>query len=121
MENSNSNIKFAHMSEFEFSELLTLYDVDWIYEPTSFPLRWGSDGAIKMMFTPDFYLPAHNLYIEITTMNQKLVTKKNKKLKITKMLYPTVRFKIIYEFQYIELLKKYKGADSLDFQEAIAS
>ena len=121
MENSNSNITFAHTSEFEFSELLNLYNIEWIYEPTSYPLKWGSDGSIKMMFKPDFYLPVYNLYIEITTMNQKLVTKKNKKLKLAKRLYPGVRFKIIYEFQYIELLKKYKGTDSLDFQEAIAS
>jgi len=121
MEKSNLNINFAHTSEFEFSELLTLYNIDWVYEPTSFPLKWGSDGSIKMMFTPDFYLIDQNLYIEITTMSQKLVTRKNKKLKLAKLLYPSSNFKIIYEFQYIDLLQKYKGTNSLDFQKAIAS
>ena len=87
----------------------------------SFPLKWGSDGSIKMMFTPDFYLPDHNLFLEITTMNQKLVTKKNKKIKLTQKLYSNLRFKIIYEFQYIELLNKYKNTISSDFEEAIAS
>ena len=74
-----------------------------------------------MMFTPDFYLPDHNLFLEITTMNQKLVTKKNKKIKLAKKLFPNVRFKIIYEYQYLDLLNSYKGSDLLDFEKAIAS
>lgn len=112
---------FAHKSEANFAELLDLYGIKWIYEPMSFPLKWGSDGSIKMMFTPDFYLPDQNLFLEITTMNQKLVTKKNKKIKLTQKLYSNLRFKIIYEFQYIELLNKYKNTISSDFEEAIAS
>ena len=53
-------MKFAHPSEQLFSEHLDLFDIPWVYEPTSFPLKWGS-GAIKKMFTPDFYLPSLNL------------------------------------------------------------
>ena len=113
--------KFAHISEYNFSELLTLYDISWIYEPTSFPLKWGSNGDVNMMFRPDFYLPEHNLYIEITTMEQKHVTKKNKKIKLAKKLYPQFNFKIIYDIQYQELLSSYKGSDSLSFKKAIAS
>ena len=112
---------FAHESEYYFTELLSLYGIRWIYEPISFPLKWGRDGDIKMMFTPDFYLPEHNLFLEITTMNQKLVTKKNKKIKLAKKLFPNVRFKIIYEYQYLDLLNSYKGSDLLDFEKAIAS
>ena len=71
-------MKFAHSSEKLFADHLDLYNITWYYEPTSFPLEWGS-GAIKKMFTPDFFLPDYNLYIEITTMNQSLITKKQKK------------------------------------------
>ena len=60
-------MKFAHPSEKTFSEHLDLFDIEWIYEPVSFPLEWGS-GSIKKMFTPDFYLPTLNLYVEITTI-----------------------------------------------------
>ena len=112
---------FAHKSEADFAELMDLYGIKWIYEPMSFPLKWGSDGSIKMMFTPDFYLPEHDLFLEITTMNQKLVTKKNKKIKLSQKLYSNLRFKIIYEFQYLDLLNKYKGSELLDFEKAIAS
>lgn len=118
--NINRNI-FAHESEYYFSELLSLYGVEWIYEPISFPLKWGRDGSIKMMFKPDFYLPEYNLFLEITTMNQKLVTKKNRKIKLAKKLFPNIRFKIIYEYQYLELLNKQNGNELLDFEEAIAS
>ena len=118
--NINRNI-FAHESEYNFSELLSLYGVEWVYEPISFPLKWGIDGSIKMMFKPDFYLPEYNLFLEITTMNQKLVTKKNRKIKLAKKLFPNIRFKIIYEYQYLELLNKHKGSDLSDFEEAIAS
>jgi len=113
--------KFAHISEYNFSELLTLYNISWIYEPTSFPLKWGSSGNVSMMFRPDFYLPEQNLYIEITTMDQKHVTKKNKKIKLAQKLYPEFNFKIIYDVQYQELLNNYKGSDSLSFNKAIAS
>src|SRR5210317_239543 len=87
-------MKFAHQSEKIFANHLDLFDIKWIYEPKSFPLKWGS-GAIKMMFTPDFYLPEYNTYIEITTMDQKLITKKQKKIKLARKLYPQTSFKLI--------------------------
>ena len=58
-------MKFAHPSEKTFSEHLDLFDIEWIYEPVSFPLEWGS-GSIKKMFTPDFYLPTPVSYTHLT-------------------------------------------------------
>ena len=87
-------MNFAHYSEKVFAEHLDLFNIDWIYEPTSFPLKWGS-GSIKMMFTPDFYLPQLNTYVEITTMNQNLITKKQKKIKLAKKLYPQNKSSVI--------------------------
>ena len=110
-------MKFAHHSEKLFSEHLDLFNIHWLYEPTSFPLKWGS-GSIKMMFTPDFYLPDLNIYIEITTMNQKLITKKQKKVKLCKKLYPQFNFKLINEKEFISILEQ--NRISL-FKEAIAS
>ncbi len=70
---------FAHPSEDEFARILNFYGVQWLYEPRSFPLRW--DGArVVEMFTPDYYLPDLDLYIELTTLKQSLVTEKNRKL-----------------------------------------
>ena len=109
-------MKFAHSSEKLFADHLDLYNIAWYYEPTSFPLEWGS-GSIKKMFTPDFFLPEYNLYIEITTMNQSLITKKQKKYKKVQKLYPDFSFKLINESMYENLIA---GSIST-FEKAIAS
>jgi len=64
-------------------------------------------GNATQRFSPDFYLPAFDLYIEITTLNQKLVTKKNRKARRLMTLYPDVKCKILYQRDYLNLLVKY--------------
>jgi hypoxanthine phosphoribosyltransferase len=97
---------FGHPSEAEFAHILNFYDIEWLYEPRSFPLKWEGEQVIEM-FTPDFYLPALNLYIELTTMKQKLVTEKNRKLKLLKKLYPDIKITLLYRKDYDRLLAKY--------------
>lgn len=96
--------QFAHQAERDFSAILDYYRVRWAYEPTSFPLVWGEDGRPAEMFTPDFYLPDHRLYIEMTTMRQSLVTRKNRKLRRLRELYPDIRIKLLYRRDYLQLL-----------------
>jgi hypothetical protein len=100
-------IQFAHASERQFARLLDFYQIDWEYEPTSFDLEWDRQGHVIQQFTPDFYLPAYDLYIEITTMNQKLVTRKNRKVRRLKELYPHVNCRIFYQRDYLSLVMKY--------------
>ena len=64
-------------------------------------------GNPVQAFTPDFYLPAHDLYIEITTLNQKLVTKKNRKARLVQEQNPDVRVRVLYQRDYLHLLVKY--------------
>jgi hypothetical protein len=108
--NNNSNFKipdFAHPSEREFAKLLDYYRIDWEYEPRSFILETHNRGGIKEEFTPDFYLTDLDLYIELTTMKQKLVTKKNRKVRKLKELYPDVNIKVFYGKDYQKLLHKF--------------
>ena len=72
--------RFAHESEEEFAGLLDFYGVRWEYEPRTFPLRSADDGRIVEAFSPDFYLPDLDLFIELTTLKQGLVTDKHRKL-----------------------------------------
>ncbi|MDQ3956037.1 MAG: hypothetical protein M3285_10880 [Actinomycetota bacterium] len=81
--------------------------IDWRYEPTTFDIAWNRDGKVTQRFAPDFYLPEFDLYIEITTLNQKLVTKKNRKARRLMALYPDVHCKILYQRDYLNLLIKY--------------
>ena len=99
--------RFAHRSEQEFARILDFYQIDWLYEPRSFDIAWDKEGNPVQKFTPDFFLPELDLYIEITTMNQKLVTKKNRKIRLLKELYPEVKCKIFYQKDYRNLLMKY--------------
>jgi hypothetical protein len=100
-------ITFAHNSERQFARLLDFYRVEWEYEPTAFPIEWDAAGRPTRHFRPDFHLPGFGLYIEITTLNQRLVTKKNRKVRRLRELYPDVRIKVLYQRDYLSLLAKY--------------
>jgi hypoxanthine phosphoribosyltransferase len=102
---------FAHPAELEFAKILTFYRIRWVYEPTTFALTYTPDGRPREMFTPDFYLPDHHLYIELTTMRQQLVTRKNKKLRMMREHHPNVRIKLIYRRDYHRLVDAYRSGE----------
>jgi len=97
---------FAHPSEEEFAKLLDFYRIEWLYEPRAFPLRWGNDGVAEM-FTPDFYLSEMDLYVELTTLKQSLITEKNRKVRRLRELYPEINIKLLNKYDYTRLLAKY--------------
>jgi len=101
------NIIFAHESEKEFAKILDFYRIKWEYEPKTFTLEWDENDIPILSFTPDFYLCELDLFIELTTLNQRLVTKKNKKIKKVRELYPEINVKLFYKKDYNSLLFKY--------------
>lgn len=98
---------FAHASEAELARILDFYDVRWEYEPHVFPILWSLDGDVLESFTPDFYLPELDIYVELTTLKQRLVRKKNRKLRRLRELYPYVRIKLLYARDFRMLMLKY--------------
>jgi hypothetical protein len=104
---SSGGPSFAHASEAELARILDFYDVRWAYEPDTFPIGWNLDGAVVESFSPDFYLPDLDLYIELTTLKQKLVRKKNRKLRRLRELYPDVRIKLFYARDFRMLMLKF--------------
>ncbi len=102
---------FAHPSEEIFANLLDFYRIAWEYEPRSFPIQWDREGKVSEAFTPDFYLPEFDLYVELTTMKQSLVTKKNRKVKLLKELYPHVNIQVFYQKDFENLIFKYGLAE----------
>ena len=97
---------FAHPSELEFAQILNFYGLKWEYEPRSFALRYDGDKIAEMM-TPDFYLTDLDLYLELTTLKQSLVTQKNRKVRKIKELYPDVNIKLLYRKDFHRILAKY--------------
>jgi hypothetical protein len=100
-------VPFAHASEAEMSRILDFYAVRWEYEPHTFPILWNLDGDVVESFSPDFYLPDLDLYLEMTTLRQRLVRKKNRKLRRLRELYPDLNVKLFYARDFRALMLKY--------------
>jgi hypothetical protein len=97
----------AHASEAELARILDFYEVRWEYEPHCFPILFDRSGAVLESFSPDFFLPDLDLYVELTTLKQRLVRRKNRKLRRLRVLYPDLRVKLLYARDFRALLLKY--------------
>jgi hypothetical protein len=98
---------FAHASEAEMARILDFYQVRWEYEPHTFPILWNLEGSVVESFSPDFWLPDLGLYLEMTTLRQKLVRKKNRKLRRVLELYPDLKVKLFYARDFRALMLKF--------------
>ncbi|MCX5780067.1 MAG: cytidylate kinase family protein [Firmicutes bacterium] len=101
------SIVFKHPSEEEFAKILDMHDIEWQYEPRTFPIKWDAEGNITLAFSPDFYLPRFDTYIELTTMNQKYVAEKKKKVQLLKKLYPGTNINIVFKNDFYTLLNRF--------------
>jgi len=99
--------RFASQAELECAKVLDYYCVPWEYEPRTFVLEQDAEGRVLEAFTPDFYLPDQDLYVELTVMKQSLVTRKNRKLRKLRQLYPEVKVKLFYERDFERIAARY--------------
>jgi hypothetical protein len=98
---------FANRAELECAKVLDYHGVPWDYEPRTFVIEEDGDGRVVEAFTPDFYLPEQDLFLEITMMKQSLVTRKNRKLRRFRERYPHVRIKLFYKHDVERLAQRY--------------
>ncbi len=96
-----------NQSEVKFAKILDMYQIDWKYEPKTFPIQWDAEGNVTMAFSPDFYLTKFDTYIELTTMDQRYVTLKNKKVKLVRELYPGTNIKVVYKKDFCSLIERF--------------
>jgi hypothetical protein len=102
-----AQVRFAHPSERLFAALLDVHGVRWEYEPVEFALRWDDGGAPNAGFRPDFWLPDHRCFVELTTADQRLVTRKNGKVRRMRELYPEVEVMVVYQRDFLALLARH--------------
>lgn len=100
--------RFANPVELECAKVLDYYGVPWDYEPRTFVLDRDAEGRVTSAFAPDFYLPEQDLYIEVTVMKQSLVTRKNRKLRELRRLYPGVKVKLFYRRDIERLAQRFR-------------
>ena len=105
---SADDTHFANQAEVECARILDFYGLEWKYEPRSFVLETDDEGRVIEAFTPDFYLPEQDLYLEVTVMKQSLVTRKNRKLRKLRELYPDVKVKLFYKRDIQRLAERYR-------------
>ncbi|MGE3797614.1 MAG: hypothetical protein AB7G88_07215 [Thermomicrobiales bacterium] len=104
-------IDFAHPTEQDLARVFSYFRVNWVYEPTTFHLEVDDAGRPTEQVCPDFYLPDHDMYVELTTMRQKLVTRKNRKIRRLKEAFPSLRIKLLYRKDYDLLMGSLFGSD----------
>ncbi len=108
---TSSDNYFAHKIEAEFARILDYYGIEWQYEPRTFPLVWDDVGNVTKAFSPDFYLPGQDLYVELTTLRPKLIRHKNRKIRQLKELYPEINIKLFKRDDLRNLMIKF-GLDA---------
>lgn len=99
--------RFANRSEEECAKILDYYRLPWMYEPRTFVLERDAEGNVVEAFTPDFYLPEQDLFIEVTTMKQAHVTRKNMKIRKIREKFPEINIKLFYKKDFLKLAQKY--------------
>lgn len=99
--------KFSHPAEKLFAQIMDFYGVAWLYEPNTFELAWDQAGNVTMAFSPDFYLPDQDLYVELTTLRPQLSSIKNKKMRLMKKYYPDIKIKLMKRREIRDLMVKY--------------
>jgi len=102
-----SPVTFSHPMEEEFARILDYYGIAWQYEPRTFPLEWDDEGNVTEAFSPDFYLVHEDLYVELTTLRPKLITRKNRKLRRLQQLYPDINVKLFKRKDLRDMMIKY--------------
>jgi hypoxanthine phosphoribosyltransferase len=100
--------RFAHPSEEDFARLLDFYRIKWEYEPRTFVLRENEDGTVKVGFSPDFYLPEFDLYIEVTTKKPHLMNRKLRQIEALRLQHPGLRIELMDRADFAHLAKKLK-------------
>lgn len=114
--------KMKNPSEVAFAKVLDMYHLKWIYEPKTFPLEYDESGNVTLAFSPDFYLPEYDLYLELTVMNTKYASIKHKKKRLLEELYPGTRVEVVYRRDFDHLLRSLttKGDKVIDRSDADA-
>ena len=106
-EEQGQQVIFKHPSEEEFARILDMHGLDWEYEPRTFPIQWDAEGNVTQAFSPDFYLPKFDTYIELTTMDQRYVAQKKKKVQALRKLYPGTNVNIVFKRDFNTLVKRF--------------
>lgn len=103
-------IYFYSRWEANVARVYTYLGIEWAYAPTSFDLK-------KQTYTPDFYLPKTNIYVEVKNFWWKYSKERDEKFR---KLYPTIKLEIISKIEYTDLEKQYaKSIPTWEYRNSV--
>lgn len=88
--------EFKSNLESDFSKYLTRIGIDHCYEPIKFYVGPNDIFYKKTTYTPDFYLPAYDFYVELkSTTTQNHLHMQKQLLKIIELSMGGIRFMLV--------------------------
>ena len=97
---------FAHPVERELAVVFDALHIRWRYEPHTFVLRRNGRGRVTQAFTPDFYLPDLDYYVECTVARRLLTRVKRRKAEAARRLYG-ITVEIVYRRDFETLARRW--------------
>lgn len=95
----SDTIYFYSRWEANFARLMNFLNIKWEYAPKIFDL-----GTQK--YTPDFYLPEVNIFIEVKNFMWKYSEIRDKKFR---RLYPNIKLQLLLKEDYLKLQNTYSS------------
>ncbi len=102
---ARSSPQFAHPVEHALARVFDRFGIEWRYEPRTFVLE-RRQGQVVEACTPDFYLPELDMYVECTCMDQRLVSRKNRKYRKLRERFG-VAVEIMYRRDFVRLGRRH--------------
>jgi hypothetical protein len=86
-------VEFTDASHNLFAVNLDNHEIAWRYKPRTFAVEWDVEGNFVGSFTPDFYLPDYDQYVELAS--EGLLAEKMRKVRLLRQNYPEVTVRLI--------------------------
>lgn len=93
----SKTIYFYSRWEANIARLFNYSDIKWKHQPKIFDLK-------TQTYTPDFYLPEYDMYIEVKNFLWKYSEIRDRKFR---KLYPDINLILLLKKNYLELEKEY--------------
>ena len=75
--------------------MLDSHQILWKYKHRTFAVEWDEAGNFVDCFTPDFYMPAFDLYVELVATGCDALGAKARKVRLLRQQHPDIRIELL--------------------------
>jgi hypothetical protein len=88
-------VEFVHPWEEDFARVLDEHQIEWQYKPRTFAVEWDEEGNFVDSFTPDFFLPVSESYVQLIAPQDREAHQRARKVRLLRQQYPRIRIDLI--------------------------